>query len=39
MQRKPGQPAPKPDIKAAATQQPAAPQAQGNPPVQRVGAS
>ena len=38
MQRKPGQAAPKSDIKAAAPQ-PAASQAQGNPPVQRVGAS
>jgi cytoskeletal protein CcmA (bactofilin family) len=38
MQRKPGQTAPKADIKAAAPQQPAGPQPQGVPPIQRVGA-
>src|SRR5437773_1251731 len=40
MQRKPGQApqGPKPEMKAAAPQQPAAPQPQGVPPVQRVGA-
>src|SRR5881396_3906912 len=38
MQRKPGQGTPKADIKAAAPQQPAGPQPQGVPPIQRVGA-
>src|SRR5258708_21682078 len=38
MQRKPGQGTPKADIKAAAPQQPAGPQPQGVPPVQRGGA-
>jgi cytoskeletal protein CcmA (bactofilin family) len=44
MQRKPGQAPPgpqgsiKPEVKAAAPQQPATPQPQGIPPVQRVGA-
>ena len=39
MQRKPGQGTPKADIKAAAApQQPAGPQPQGVPPIQRVGA-
>jgi cytoskeletal protein CcmA (bactofilin family) len=37
MQRKAGQAAPKPEVKAAAPQQPAASQAQVVPPVQRVG--
>src|SRR6202011_42881 len=38
MQRKPGQATAKADIKAAAPQQPAGPQPQGVPPIQRVGA-
>jgi len=39
MQRKPGQAAPKPEIKAAVAEKPAAAAPQGMPPVQRVGAS
>src|ERR1700730_7741844 len=38
MQRKPGQATPKRDTRAAAPQQPAGPQPQGVPPIQRVGA-
>ena len=38
MQRKPGQGTPKGDAKTAASQQPAAAQPQGVPPIQRVGA-
>jgi cytoskeletal protein CcmA (bactofilin family) len=39
MQRKPGQAAPKAEIKAAVPEKPAAAAPQGMPPVQRVGAS